>query len=148
MGDQAALPKMLADHDGVFTTIQAYRCGVTGDQLRHRVRSGEWIRVARGVFRAADRTLDIRMRMRLAVLQAGPGAALAGAAAAWWHALVTTEPTTVTVIAPHGRHGSRIPGCAVWHRTLDPVDVTSKDSLPVTAIPLTVLDEPWTSVCA
>ncbi|WAC56925.1 type IV toxin-antitoxin system AbiEi family antitoxin domain-containing protein [Gordonia sp. SL306] len=43
MEDQAALRKMLADHDGVFTTAQAYGCGVSGDQLRRRVRSGEWI---------------------------------------------------------------------------------------------------------
>ncbi|NDZ93453.1 DUF559 domain-containing protein [Streptomyces sp. SID6673] len=131
---------MLAEHGGVFTSAQAYRCGVSDDQLRRRVLTGEWVRVARGVFRVADRKIDARMRMRIGVLRAGPGAALAGAAAAWWHTLVTTVPTTVTVIAPHGRHGSRIPGATVWHRTLDCDDVTSKDGLAVTAIPLTVLD--------
>ncbi|NED59591.1 type IV toxin-antitoxin system AbiEi family antitoxin domain-containing protein, partial [Streptomyces sp. SID10244] len=106
---------MLAEHGGVFTSAQAYRCGVSDDQLRRRVLTGEWVRVARGVFRVADRKIDARMRMRIGVLRAGPGAALAGAAAAWWHTLVTTVPTTVTVIAPHGRHGSRIPGATVWH---------------------------------
>ncbi|MYR08389.1 DUF559 domain-containing protein [Gordonia sp. SID5947] len=131
---------MLADHDGVFTAAQAYGCGVSDDQLRRRVVVGDWIRLARGVFRVADRPLDTRMRMRIAVLCAGPNAALAGAAAAWWHGLVNSAPTRPTVIARRGRHGSPVSGATVWHRTLDPLDVTSKNGLAVTAIPLTVLD--------
>jgi very-short-patch-repair endonuclease len=131
---------MIADHDGVFTSAQARGNGVSDDQIQRRVTSGEWVRVARGVFRVANRKVDLRMRMRIAVLRVGPGAVLAGMAAAWWHGLTTTAPSVIVVIAPPTRHGSRIPGCRVWHRKADPADVTSKDSLAVTTIALTVLD--------
>lgn len=131
---------MIAEHDGVFTAEQAYACGLSADQVYRRVRSGEWIRLARGVFRVTDRKLTTRMRMRIAVLRVGPGAVLAGASAAWWHGLIDTVPTVLTVIAPRGRHGNQIRGVRVWHRTLDPCDHCVKDGLAVTARPLTVLD--------
>ncbi|WP_439029969.1 DUF559 domain-containing protein [Gordonia terrae] len=135
-----ALRAMIAAHDGVFTTRQLLDEGVSADAIRHRVRSGEWIRVARGVFRVADRTVDDRMRMRLAVLRSGPGASLAGAAAAWWHGLTAQAPATAVVVAPHGRHGMPVEGARVWHRTLDLRDLTEMDGLTVTALELTVLD--------
>lgn len=135
---------MIASHDGVFTTHQAHSHGVSADGIRHRVRTGQWVRVTRGVFRVADRTVDdrmrMRMRMRLAVLQTGPGAALAGAAAAWWHGLVSRVPDVPVVVAPHGRHGTRVEDVTVWHRTVAPRDLTEVDGLTVTGLELTALD--------
>ncbi|SCB80380.1 MULTISPECIES: type IV toxin-antitoxin system AbiEi family antitoxin domain-containing protein [unclassified Gordonia (in: high G+C Gram-positive bacteria)] len=134
------LRAMIASHDGVFTTHQAHSHGVSADGIRHRVRTGQWVRVTRGAFRVADRTVDDRMRMRLAVLQTGPGAALAGAAAAWWHGLVSRVPDVPVVVAPHGRHGTRVEDATVWHRTVAPRDLTEVDGLTVTGLELTVLD--------
>lgn len=131
---------MIAAHDGVFGTTQLRACGITADGVRHRVSKGEWVRVVRGVFRVADRLVDARMTMRMAVLQAGPGAALASGAAAWWHGLIDAAPDTATVIAPRGRHGDPIEGAKVWHRTLDNRDLTEVDGLAVTSCELTVLD--------
>lgn len=94
------LRTMIAAHDGVFTTAQLRECGVTADAVRHRVAKGEWVRVARGVLRVADRLVDPRMSARIAVLRAGPGAALGSGSAAWWHGFVTDPPKIVSVIAP------------------------------------------------
>ncbi|WP_244970755.1 hypothetical protein [Gordonia jinghuaiqii] len=88
----------------------------------------------------ADRTVDDRMRMRMAVLRTGPDAALAGGAAAWWHGLVPKAPGVPVVVAPHGRNGTLVEGAKVWHRTVDPRDLTEVDGLSVTALDLTVLD--------
>ncbi|EON34781.1 hypothetical protein GTC6_00960 [Gordonia terrae C-6] len=131
---------MIAAHDGVFTTRQLLDVGVSADRIRHRVATGEWVRVARGVFRVGDRTVDDRMRMRLAVLRAGPDAALASSAAAWWHGIVPQVPASPMVVAPHGRHGSPVDGARIWHRNVDRRDLTEVDGLAVTALELTVLD--------
>ncbi|MGC4960601.1 DUF559 domain-containing protein [Gordonia sp. DT101] len=140
MADETALRAMIADHDGVFTSVQAGACGVDSDGARRRVSTGEWIRVVRSVYRVSNRKLDARMRMRIAVLSAGPGSALYGSCAAWWHGLITKPSSTITVIAPHGRHGRPVDGALVWHRTVAPMDLTVVDGLTVTSIPLTVLD--------
>ncbi|MCK8616523.1 type IV toxin-antitoxin system AbiEi family antitoxin domain-containing protein [Gordonia sp. C13] len=134
------LRAMIAAHDGVFGTTHLRECGITADGVRHRVATGEWVREARGVFRVADRLVDDRMTARLAVLRAGPGAALASGSAAWWHGLIDAAPESVTVIAPRGRHGDPIEGANVWHRTLDTRDLTEVDGLTVTSCELTVLD--------
>ncbi|WP_279103600.1 type IV toxin-antitoxin system AbiEi family antitoxin domain-containing protein [Gordonia paraffinivorans] len=131
---------MIADHDGVFTTAQLRGCGVTNDAVRHRVGRGEWVRVSRGVFRVADRKIDDRMTARLAVLRAGPGAALVSGSAAWWHGLVGEAPKVVSVVAPRGRHGDPLDGATVWHRSVDSRDLTEVDGLAVTTCELTVLD--------
>lgn len=140
MTDYAAVRTMIADHDGVFTLAQAKESGISAEAARRRVASGEWIRVTRSVYRVADRLLDDRMHARIAVLSAGPGAALCGGSAAWWHGLITHPPSTITVITPHGRRGRPVPGARVWHRTLDTADLTVVDRLRVTHVPLTVLD--------
>lgn len=131
---------MIAAHDGVFSTAQLRECGVTNDAARHQVARGQWVRVSRGIFRVADRLVDARMAARLAVLAAGPGAALGSGSAAWWHGLVSSPPDVVAVIAPRGRHGDPIDGVKVWHRTLDSRDLTEVDGLAVTSCELTVLD--------
>ena len=131
---------MIAEHDGVFSLLQATECGVSPSSARRRVASGEWIRVARSVYRVADRLLDPRMQARIAVLSAGPGAALCGGSAAWWHGLLTHPPSPITVITPHGRRGRPVAGSRIWHRTLNALDLTEVDGLRVTQIPLTVLD--------
>ena len=138
--DEAALRSMIAEHEGVFTSAQARACGIGTDRARRRVESGEWIRETRGVYRVANRTLDIRMKTRIAVLSAGPGAALCGASAAWWHGLIDKPPSIISVMAPHGRRGRPIDGARVWHRTFDEGDVAVVERLRVTAVPLTVLD--------
>lgn len=140
MTDETALRAMLAEHDGVLTSAQAQACGIDADGARRRVGSGEWIRETRGVYRVANRKLDNRMRARIAVLSAGPGAALCGASAAWWHRLTDKAPSTISVVAPHGRRGRPVDGARVWHRTVDERDITVADGLRVTAVPLTVLD--------
>ncbi|WP_040509050.1 type IV toxin-antitoxin system AbiEi family antitoxin domain-containing protein [Gordonia soli] len=140
MADRTAFRQLIARHDGVFSTSEASACEITSSALHRMVRSGLVTTAVRGVYRMSDRPVDARMRCRMSVLAAGSGAALVGGAAAWWHGLVTVEPTTVRVIAPRGRHAAPIDGAQVWHRDVDPRDLTVIDGLRVTGLPLTVLD--------
>ncbi|GAA1480921.1 type IV toxin-antitoxin system AbiEi family antitoxin domain-containing protein [Gordonia sinesedis] len=135
-----ALRRLLAIQDGVITRRQARDCGLSDSAISRRVGTGEWIAVARGVLRVADRTVDDRIRARIAVAAVGERAVLAGGSAAWWHGLTDRVPSPHLVLAPRGRHGATIPGVRVWHRDVTDEDVVVRDALRVTAMPLTVLD--------
>ncbi|MEV0456177.1 endonuclease domain-containing protein [Catellatospora methionotrophica] len=55
---------------------------LTAAKVRHRVRTGRWRQVCRGVLVAGDGPLSVDQQRWVAVLAAGPGARLAGLAAA------------------------------------------------------------------
>jgi hypothetical protein len=78
------------------------------------------------------------VRARAAVLWAGPGAALSGPAAAWWHGLLPAAPVTLGLTTP-ARRRSR-PGVTVRCRCLAAQDRVRLRGLPVTARELTVLE--------
>ncbi len=69
---------------------------------------------------------------------AGPGAALAGPAAAWWHGLLPAAPATLGLTTPARRRPR--PGVAVRCRCLAARDRVRLRGLPVTARGLTVLE--------
>lgn len=140
MTDDVALRRLLAIQDGVITRRQARDCGLSDSAIGRRAATGEWITVARGVLRVADRTVDDRIRARIAVAAVGERAVLAGASAAWWHGLTDRVPYPHLVLGPRGRHGATISGVRVWHRDVADEDVVVRDALRITAMPLTVLD--------
>ncbi|MBD1321206.1 DUF559 domain-containing protein [Gordonia hankookensis] len=131
----------LASHDGVITTAQALACGLSRSGIQRRVTSGEWLRVTTGVFMASDHQRNARTRVRVATLSVGPAAVSGAGAAAWWHGLVDTFPSQITVFTgTWGRHPRAPAGVRIAHRTLDPVDIVEVAGLLVTGVALTVLD--------
>jgi len=62
---------------GVWTTAEALRCGLSEEQVEHRVQTGEWQRLRRGVLCDAGVVPDAAMRGWAAVKAAG------GAGHAW-----------------------------------------------------------------
>jgi very-short-patch-repair endonuclease len=75
------IAKLLADSEGVLDTASALKC-MTRSELRWRVASGRWQRPCRGVVVAHSGPLTERQLLRIALLWAGPHAALAGLTAA------------------------------------------------------------------
>jgi very-short-patch-repair endonuclease len=76
-----ALAELLNGQDGVLSVGAAMKY-LTRDALRWRVSSGRWQQPCRGVVVAQSGPLTEIQTLRIAVLWAGPGAALAGLTAA------------------------------------------------------------------
>lgn len=131
----------LADsRDGVLTLEEATRGGLTPRQIQHRVRSGQWIRLHPGVYLVGRREPDQRAATRAAVAWAGARAVASGLTAAWWWGLGDWAPAAAEVTVPDTRSRRRQAGVRLHRRNLDPTDLVVLRGLPVTALPLTVLD--------
>jgi hypothetical protein len=106
----------------VFSFDQALARGFTPDVVHHRVRSGRWIRVHRGVYAIAGVRLTFESRALASVLRAGSGAAASHTTASglWKVEGIPTSELHVTVPC---RRSITIPGVHV-HR---PGDIVVRD---------------------
>ena len=134
------LDAYLRRHDGVITLTQACRCGLSPQSVRRRVGSGHWRRCTTGVYFVNDRPFTDAARIRAAVWGYGDDAIASGLAAAWWHGITQFPPAVTEVTVPRNSHGRNHPGCRVRRRDLDAADIEVRRELPVTALPLTVLE--------
>ncbi len=131
----------LADsHGGVLTREQALRGGLTLRQVQHRVRTGLWIKLHPGVYLVGRREPDQQECTRAAVAWAGSGAVASGLTAAWWWQLRDWAPGAAEVTVPRARSPRVTARVSVRRRNLDPADRVVLRGLPVTALPLTILD--------
>ncbi|MDX6207478.1 MAG: hypothetical protein QOF39_3535 [Frankiales bacterium] len=105
--DQLAFHELLRAQEGLFTADQARACGLSSSALSRRVASGVLRRVLPGVYAHTVLELSTPQRTRAAVLYAGNGACLTGAAALHWRRIpyLPTEvsPETVDVLVPVAR---------------------------------------------
>ena len=67
-------------------------------------------------------------------------AAASGLAAAWWQDLTRYAPDIIEVTVPRSCNGRSHPGSRLRRRDLDPTDVSERNGLRVTALPLTVIE--------
>jgi len=126
---------------GVISHGQALAAGMSGSAVTRRVATGQWVRLRPKVYLAADRKRTDEVRLRAAVLWAGPGAVAHGVSAAWWHDLGPRRlPSCVDVTVPRRRWPGRSPGVRVRRRDVDDLDLTSYRDLPVTGVALTALE--------
>lgn len=131
----------LADsHGGVLTRDQALRGGLTLRQVQHRVRTGRWITLHPGVYLVGRREPDQQVCTRAAVAWAGSDAVASGLTAAWWWQLRDWAPGAAEVTVPRARSPRVTARVSVRRRNLDPADLVVLRGLPVTALPLTILD--------
>ena len=100
--------RKFGDREGVIDTASVLRY-LTEDQIQWRVSSGRWQRPCRGVIVAHSGSLTERQTLRVAVLSAGPGSALAGLTAAWLDGFIgfgdktPYRDRTIQLLAPPGR---------------------------------------------
>jgi very-short-patch-repair endonuclease len=126
--------------DGVVTLDEALRGGLTLRQVQHRVSTGRWIKLHPGVYLVGWGEPDQRASTRAAVAWAGTGAVASGLTAAWWWRLRDWAPAVAEVTVPRSRSRCCPPEVVARRRNLDPVNLVVVRGLPVTALPLTVLD--------
>lgn len=88
-----------------------------------------------------DRTAPCRRgHLRAAVAWAGDDAVASGLSAAQWWGLVPPSPGNAQVTVPRTRSRRPPDGVLLLRRDLDAADRTVRDGLPVTGLPLTVVD--------
>ncbi|MGZ4736095.1 MAG: DUF559 domain-containing protein [Acidimicrobiia bacterium] len=131
---------LAATQHGLITRPQALALGVTISGLKHRVRSGRWRSVTRGVFTLTGAIDTPRQRALAAVLAAGDDAMLSHRSAAALHDLpgFAIDPVTVSVC----RNGRRKLAGVKLEQTLKLPDhhVTVVDRIPCTTIARTLFD--------
>jgi hypothetical protein len=123
---------------GLATREQLLSVGLSDAAIKRRVRAALLLVEFRGVYRVGHRAPNIETRYLAAVLACGPGSLLAGKAAGHLHGLLKHPPSMPVVIAATKR---RIPGIRTHRaRSPDPRDATTKDGIPVTTVPRTLVD--------
>jgi hypothetical protein len=133
-----ALELLLVRQAGVISREQALRGGLSAAAVDRLVRTRRWRPLHPRVYLVSGYGPGDEARARAAVLWAGEGAVLSGAAAAWWRGMLAVTPRTLGVTASVRRPARA--GVAVRCRRLDAADRTEHRALPVTALGLTVLE--------
>jgi very-short-patch-repair endonuclease len=134
------LMKLAGRQHSVFTREQALACGLSPWELRSKLRASVFERAAWGVYVIAGSPKTWRQKLMVAVLAAGPGAAVSGRAAAALLRIPGYREGPVEVTQP--RRPSRRYKVAVEHssRALPAEHIKVVDGIPVTSVDRTVFD--------
>lgn len=100
--DERAIALALTQH-GVISIQQARDVGFSDKMIQHRVKSGLWRRVHRGVYAIGASVDSWHQRAHAALLAAGEGAALCGRSAAFVMGFSMIQPRDVEIVIPHKR---------------------------------------------
>lgn len=136
-----------ARQHGVVTWRQLLESGLSSSTISRWVERGRLHRVHHCVYAVGHPGLSSTGRWLAAVLAAGPGAALAGRAAASHWRISRFDVERIRVLGPSRRRP--IAGIDLAHASdVNPTDVVTLDALPVLAIPRLLLDlgrdlTPW-----
>jgi putative AbiEi antitoxin of type IV toxin-antitoxin system len=123
---------------GIVTRGELLGAGLSPKQIENRLGKGVLALVHRGVYRAGHLAPSVEATYLAAVKACGPGALLAGRAAAHLWGLTKATPSQIEVLAPTDRH---IPGLIVHRaRRTELGDATERFGIPVTNVPRTLLD--------
>lgn len=122
----------------VISRDQLLRAGLTASYGRDRVRTGRWQLLHPGVYLTNSGSVSFLARCWAAVLWAGPGAHVAGRAAAYLNGTVPGQPEVIDIAVPHDRRVGPRPGVRIARRRhLEPdQQLPPRLSLPTTALDL------------
>lgn len=138
----AAWQELLDRQAGIVSRAQAIGGGLGDEAIGHRLASGRWRAVHRGVYAAFTGELSREAVLWAAVVRAGPGAALSHQTAAELAGLADARSDVIHLTVPLGRHPEPIQG-AVVHRSariaaaMHPAQVPPRTRIEETAIDLT-----------
>ena len=134
--DAAAARTAVRQH-GLFTRTQALAAGATPASIQHRLDTGRWLLVTRGVYRLAGVPVTWRQRALAACLASGPGAVVSRRSAAALWGISGFRPGRLEITVPAGRGNrnarARVHRCSVVERA-------KRHGIPVTPVARTVAD--------
>jgi hypothetical protein len=125
----AAISRIAARQHSLFTRAQAHSAGFTDHMIQHRLATGRWVLVARGVYRLAGVPVTWKQRALAACLISGPGAVVSHRSAAVLWGVSGFRPGPLDITVPAGRSGRN--ALARVHRSHD-VSGVVRDLVPVT----------------
>jgi hypothetical protein len=133
-----SIEAIAAAQKDLITWDQLRASGLSASAISHRVKVEMLHRRHRRVYSLGPAPLSYDAQCLAAVLAAGPGSALAKAAAAYLLGARRTRPPLIAVVSTRRR---RIAGVRVHTvRSLDPRDITIHKGIPVTTIHRTIVD--------
>jgi hypothetical protein len=136
----AALASVFGIQCGVFSRMQALEHGFDDDAIGRRLRSGEWVREAPGVYRVRWFPDMADHRLWVAYLAVGPSAVVSHECAAARRGF-TSVPQDLLVLTSGRSSHHRIPGATV-HQLLDvlPHHIELVEGFRITTAARTVVD--------
>ena len=119
--DEAALKAILKEQQQVIGRGQAMACGMTRGTLRYKIRAdGPWQRLLPGTYLAATGVPTFMQQEIAALIYAGSGSVLTGAAALRHHGIRAPQAAVITVLIPNHRHVSSTDSVRIWRTTRMP----------------------------
>jgi len=133
------LARLAEAQHGVVSRGQLRELGYSGSAIDRAVRSGRFHRIHRGVYAVGHRRLSPHGRCRAALLACGPRALLSHDSSAWLWGLEATLSAIVEVALRSRGHRRR--GIQIHYLPrLAAEDVATREGLPTTAVPRTLID--------
>lgn len=124
----AAIAPIAACQHSLITRAQAHSVGASDHMIQHRLDTGRWVLVARGVYRIAGVAVTWEQRALAACLISGAGAVVSHKSAAVLWGVSGFRPGPLEITVPPGRSGRN--ALARVHRS--EVDGVLRDRVPVT----------------
>lgn len=131
---------------GAFTRSQVSALGFSEDAINHSLRSGQWRRAYRGVYRLERYPVTWEQRALAATLLVGAGSATSHSTAAFLHKLsgFGSPPRRIDVTAAHQvrqlSDRKRHEGTVRFHRSACELGVQLVRGIPTTGLARTLLD--------
>jgi very-short-patch-repair endonuclease len=139
--DEVALSRLLRDQELIISRQQALVCGMTPEQLRHKIRpGGPWQRLLPGVYLAATGS-PTRRQNEIAALRCGGGrSVLTGSAALLHHGIQVRDSKTIIVLVPASQARPSRSFVRIWPTTRMPELVMADGAIRFTLAARAVAD--------
>jgi very-short-patch-repair endonuclease len=139
MDPELAVALLAERQHGVFTRVQALKCGVSSSSIDRRLRLGTWERLHQGTYRLAGTERSFEQSIKAACLAGGPRSIASHRSAAGIYSLPGIA-RRVEITVPRSRR-VEIEGVTV-HRAhrMDAVDRLVEKRIPVTSVARTLID--------
>lgn len=130
---------LLDSQRGIVSTPEVRQVGVPRGAVRHRLHTGQWRRMHRGVYATFTGEATREARLWAAVRRAGPGAMLSHETAAEMHKLADKPSSKIHITVPRSRRPAQntpIRGVVI-HRS----DLSHPQRLPPWQVPRTRIED-------
>lgn len=139
--DRTRLSHLLLDQFGVVSRSQVLDCGLSRGRIDHLTQpDGRWQRILPGVYAATTGTVTADQRAMAALLYAGPGSLITGAAAVRRHNLRCAGLNEVDVLVPVGVRRQSSEFVRIVHTSRMPLKCLSTDGIRFALLPRAVAD--------
>jgi hypothetical protein len=139
--DRSRLSDLLLDQFGVVSRSQALDCGLSRGRVDHLTQpDGRWQRILPGVYAATTGTVTVDQRAMAALLYAGPGSLITGAAAVRRHNLRCAGLNEVDVLVPVGMRRQSTEFVRIIHTSRMPRSRCSTDGIRFALLDRAVAD--------